>query len=63
VVGQDGWLFDPKDPADLAWALANLLHDPERRAELSRRGRERAARWTWEDAARTHLRVYREALR
>ena len=63
VVGQDGWLFDPQDPGDLAWALANLLHDPERRAELSRRGRARAARWTWEDAAQTHLRVYREALR
>ena len=63
VVGQDGWLFDPRDPGDLAWALANLLHDPERRAELSSRGRARAARWTWEDAAQTHLRVYREALR
>lgn len=63
VVGEAGWLFDPSDPADLAWALANLLHDPERRTELSRRGRERAARWTWEETAQTHLQAYRQALR
>lgn len=63
VVGEDGWLFDPQDPADLAWALASLLGDEERREDLSRRGRERARRWTWERTAELHLQAYRAAVR
>jgi alpha-1,3-rhamnosyl/mannosyltransferase len=55
-------LVDPEDEEALAGAIAALLDDPERRAELGRRGRERAGRFRWEETARLTLEVYRRAL-
>lgn len=46
--------------ASLAAVLALLLADQDRRAELARRGRERAARFSWERTARETAAVYRE---
>jgi glycosyltransferase involved in cell wall biosynthesis len=43
--------------ADIATALARLLDDPQRRAELGRLGQERAAEFTWERTAHIHLDV------
>ncbi len=43
IVGAgDGLLFDPADPRELAARLAELIASPARRAELGRRGRQRA---------------------
>jgi glycosyltransferase involved in cell wall biosynthesis len=56
VVGSDGAVLVPReDPAALAAALGALLDDPARRAELSRAGRARAQRYSWNDVARDHL--------
>ena len=63
LVGEDGLLFDPRDPDDLARSLERLLADEGLRQELSLRGRERAQRWTWEETARVHLATYRSAVR
>lgn len=63
LVGEDGLLFDPRDPDDLARSLERLLSDEPLGLELSRRGRERARRWTWEETARVHLATYRSAVR
>jgi glycosyltransferase involved in cell wall biosynthesis len=38
-----------------------VLLDEELRADLIRRGREQAARFSWESTARQALEVYREA--
>lgn len=51
VVGDAALTVDPGDAAALRDALARLLGDPALRAELSRRGLERAAGFTWERAA------------
>jgi len=40
--GVDGLLVDPRDPAALATAIADLLADPQQANEMARRGRERA---------------------
>lgn len=40
--GKDGLLVPPADPAALATAIAELLHDPGRAAHIARTGRERA---------------------
>lgn len=63
VVGEDGLLFDPRSPDSLAEALLRILRDEDLRLDLSRRGRARAARWTWEETARRHLEAYRESVR
>ncbi len=62
VAGDAAELVDPRDIPAFASSLRRLVADPERRAELARRGRARAERWRWETAARQTLAVYREAL-
>lgn len=52
VMGDAGLLADPEDPAAMAEAVRLLRRDPELRARLVRRGRERAASYTWERTAR-----------
>jgi glycosyltransferase involved in cell wall biosynthesis len=54
--------FDPRDPADLTRALAELAGDPERRADLAARGTARAAEFSWERSARAHVEAYTVAL-
>jgi glycosyltransferase involved in cell wall biosynthesis len=46
----------------VAAALRAVLEDREYNAELSRRGRERAAVFTWQAAADGHVRAFRAAL-
>ena len=58
--------FDPGGDGgaeSLAAVLGSLLADSARRTELARRGRERAARFSWERTARETAAVYRELSR
>lgn len=54
--------FDPDEGESLASELARLLADAGARDALSRRGRERAAGFSWERTAQATLEVYRELL-
>lgn len=60
VAGDAAWLVNPEDTGELGDALLELTRNPERRAELSRRGKERAAQFTWPDAAARTWEIYRE---
>jgi len=51
------------DPAELERAVQRLHEDPAHRAALAQRGRERAARFSWEASAQAHLEAYGRALR
>ena len=62
VVGEAGLLVDPLSVGDLAAAMRRLLADEALRADLGRRGRERARHFTWERCARGTLAVLQEAL-
>ena len=62
VTGDAARLIDPEDVGGLADAIAELLDDPGSRTELARRGRERAARFRWQETARATLGVYQRAL-
>jgi glycosyltransferase involved in cell wall biosynthesis len=61
VAGDAAWLVNPEDVEELASALVALTQDPQRRADLSRRGLERAARFTWAEAVERTWQVYRES--
>jgi glycosyltransferase involved in cell wall biosynthesis len=62
VVGDAALTVDPYDVDGLAAAIERALADEDLRAELRRRGLERAARFTWERAARETLAVYEQVL-
>jgi glycosyltransferase involved in cell wall biosynthesis len=51
-------LIDPDDTEDLTSALEQALCDSKSRTQLIQRGRDRAAEYTWERAAKALLDVY-----
>jgi glycosyltransferase involved in cell wall biosynthesis len=53
-----GILFDPHSSDEIARAITDVLIDPELRARLERLGTQRAAHFSWEQAARRTLDVY-----
>ncbi|MBI2362846.1 MAG: glycosyltransferase family 4 protein [Elusimicrobia bacterium] len=60
TAGGAALLFDPLDEDAIAAAVLRLVEDAALRADLVRRGRERAARFTWAEAARATRAVYAE---
>jgi glycosyltransferase involved in cell wall biosynthesis len=61
VVGDAGLLVDPDDIDGWAAAMALLLAEPGRRADLAARGRERAARFSWVASADALVSAYHRA--
>jgi glycosyltransferase involved in cell wall biosynthesis len=60
-VGGDAVAYTEPDAAAITAALAALLADPGRRAELAAAGRERAAGFDWRACARAHQASYAAA--
>jgi len=52
VAGDAALQVDPENEDELATALVRIGSDAKLRADLAARGRARAARFTWEAAAR-----------
>ena len=61
VVGDAAVLVNPENVFDIARGIRDVLLDRALRAELIRRGREQAARFSWSRTAREVLDIYREA--
>lgn len=53
--------FDPRDPHDMAWALARVLRDAEERRRILAAAPEILSRYSWERAARQTLEVFVKA--
>jgi glycosyltransferase involved in cell wall biosynthesis len=62
LLGDAAHLVDQRDPAAMADAIATLATDAAARADLERRGRARAAEFTWERTADLTIGAYREAI-
>jgi glycosyltransferase involved in cell wall biosynthesis len=63
VVGEAGLLVNPRDPADIARALAELAAAPGAIAEYGQRARERVAgHFSWDSLAQRYIGLYREVL-
>jgi glycosyltransferase involved in cell wall biosynthesis len=60
VCGEAALLIDPEDDAAMADALVRVVEDAALRAELQRKGIERAARFSWSRTALQTLELYRE---
>lgn len=56
-------LVDPENEAEICEAMMKLAGDPQLRARLAARGRERASNFSWQRAAEETIRVYHECLR
>ncbi|HMD71735.1 MAG TPA: glycosyltransferase family 1 protein [Bryobacteraceae bacterium] len=61
VVGDAAVLVNPENVFDIARGIRDILLDRALRAELIRRGRLQAARFSWSRTAREVLDIYREA--
>jgi glycosyltransferase involved in cell wall biosynthesis len=62
VVGEAGVLVDPHDVAAVAAAIAELVSDADRRADLAARGLIQARRFSAERFCRETLAVYRQVV-
>ena len=62
IVGDAAVTVDPRDAAAWAQAIGELLEDKDLRGELSKKGLERAAQFSWEDTARETIGIYRSIL-
>lgn len=62
VLGDAAALVEPTDTDALAGALEQVLHDPDRAAELTRLGRLRARIYSWDAATDGILALYRRAV-
>ena len=58
-----GLLFDPRNPASIARAIADILTDTDLRERMESRGLQRAAHFNWRKSAMATLEVYREVYR
>jgi len=61
VVGDAAVMVNPANVFDIARGIRDALLDEALREELIRRGREQAARFSWQSTARQMLEIYREA--
>jgi glycosyltransferase involved in cell wall biosynthesis len=61
VAGDDAVLIDPSDEASIAYGLQQVLEDGRLRDRLRRAGPVRAARFTWDEAARRTAAILRRA--
>jgi glycosyltransferase involved in cell wall biosynthesis len=62
ILGKAGLLLSPDDPTAWKEACQRIFRDDQLRRELIEAGKERAARFTWDDCALQTLEVYRRAL-
>jgi glycosyltransferase involved in cell wall biosynthesis len=63
VAGDAAVLVNPDDPEELSRAMLRVLEDSALRESLKAKGRERVKRFTWQQAARRTLAVYRDVCR
>ncbi len=62
VLGDAALTVDPDDAGSIADGMERALTDSGLRADLSRRGREQAGRFSWRATAQAVFRIYDEAL-
>jgi glycosyltransferase involved in cell wall biosynthesis len=60
VYGDAAEYFDPKDAGNIATVLSGLIDNPKRRKELSQKGYEQVAKYSWKKMAEETLAIYND---
>lgn len=60
VGAETSWLVDPYKIGDIAEAIAEIFSDEKIRDHLARAGAKRASGFSWEEAAKRYLRIFKE---
>jgi len=58
VVGDGAVMIDPYNPTSIATAIFEILHDASLRSRLIEKGKEQAAKFTWEKTAEKYLNLF-----
>ena len=58
VAGNAAYLIDPKNPDQIAEAMAIMLNDSLKRNEFIEKGKKNILRFSWEDSAKQTLKIY-----
>jgi glycosyltransferase involved in cell wall biosynthesis len=59
--GVQAWVFDPRDPADIAEKMRSGIYDRERSVQMVEASLDAFARYGWDDVAHEYYRVFAEA--
>jgi glycosyltransferase involved in cell wall biosynthesis len=62
VVGDAAITVDPYDVVSISNGIVELLRNHGLRDELKQAGLRRARKFTWEDAARRHLQLFKQVI-
>jgi glycosyltransferase involved in cell wall biosynthesis len=62
VVGDAALMFDPTKPEEIAESLLKIIGDESLRRELIKKGKARAALFTWDNTARKTLEFFERVL-
>lgn len=62
VYGDAALYFDPKDPADIAKKIQEVISNPETRINLVEKGRVQVEKYSWSKMAQETLKVYEDSL-
>ncbi len=60
IAGDSAAYFDPNEPEELITQLKKIIDDPELRAELVKKGKQRVTAFNWDVSADKHLEFYKE---
>jgi glycosyltransferase involved in cell wall biosynthesis len=60
--GEAAWLLPPRDVEAWAEALQKMLGDAALRETMRQKGQRQAAKFSWDEAARQTLQIYRSLL-
>ena len=62
VLGDSALLINPHKSEELCKAIKLCLHDEALREKMKQSGRERSAKFVWQDTAKKYLAVFQDCL-
>lgn len=63
ALGVEAWVFDPRDPPDIARVLSDALADREGSLAMAARSKQAIAGHTWRRAGEGYLRIFEQAMK